>query len=292
MIAIAGPNLPHEVLRAAGLHGGPIEFDPNISTVCAERFIESKFAPWAPRVLETWLNGGYDHLDKVLFSRADDTSQRLYYYVCELQRLGHLGGPQPIILDIAKIPRPTSLEQTVEKVRELISDLGVDDAALEEAIAQTNAERSAARPTAEGPSCLIWGSSPQGSKIHDAVRAAGFHPIGMTLAEEWSDLGEPIEENSGDPAEAIARQVHARARGARSFANAAKLLKEAAARHKSEAIVLWRIEEDEAQCWHLPAERKALEELGLPALVLTRRDWLVRDGADQEITDFLAGIEL
>ena len=29
------------------------------------------------------------------------------------------------------------------------------------------------------------------------------------------------------------------------------------------AVILWRIEEDEAQCWHLPAELRALEKLGM-----------------------------
>jgi hypothetical protein len=51
-------------------------------------------------------------------------------------------------------------------------------------------------------------------------------------------------------------------------------------------VVLWQIEEDEAQAWHLPAQRAALASEGLPALVMTRRDWLARDwrrGRDRSV---------
>jgi hypothetical protein len=54
--------------------------------------------------------------------------------------------------------------------------------------------------------------------------------------------------------------------------------------------VLWQTEEDEAQAWHLPAQRAALAASGVPALVLTRRDWLARDGAPEEIVAFLGEI--
>jgi hypothetical protein len=58
----------------------------------------------------------------------------------------------------------------------------------------------------------------------------------------------------------------------------------------AQAVVLWQIEEDEAQAWHLPAQRAALAGEGVPALVMTRRDWLARDGAADEIAAFLQGI--
>ncbi|HSG54192.1 MAG TPA: hypothetical protein VLA45_01970, partial [Paracoccaceae bacterium] len=77
MIAIAGPDLPHEVLLAAGCHAGPIAFDPARATPRAEQWVESKFSPWAFAVVEGWAEGAYNGLQHVLFSRADDTSQRL-----------------------------------------------------------------------------------------------------------------------------------------------------------------------------------------------------------------------
>jgi hypothetical protein len=288
MIGIAGPDLPHEVLLAAGCHAGPIAFDPDRSANRAAGWMESKFAPWAPAALESWLEGAYDHLDAVLFSRADDTSQRFYYYACELQRRGQLGGPEPLIFDIARIPRAISRDRTVNQVRSLAMRLGVTDAALEAAIHQTNLDR--ARPPAafEGRRCLLAGSAPPDLRLHDAVAQAGWIAAGQTLADQWAFCGDPVAQGTGDPAAAIGAQLHARRGGPRSFADPGALLAQNAA--GCAAVVLWRIEEDEAQCWHLPAERRALIELGLPHLVLTRRDWLARDAAAAEITEFLQGL--
>jgi hypothetical protein len=76
----------------------------------------------------------------------------------------------------------------------------------------------------------------------------------------------------------------------RSFAEPGAGLVQTIGESGAEAVVLWQIEEDEAQAWHLPAQRAALARERLPALVMTRRDWLARDGAVGEITAFLQGI--
>jgi hypothetical protein len=52
-------------------------------------------------------------------------------------------------------------------------------------------------------------------------------------------------------------------------------------------VVLWYAEEDEAEVWHLPAQKRALAEAGIPALVLTRRSWRGDDGVDADIAAFL-----
>lgn len=287
-IGIAGPDLPHEVLTAAGCHAGSIVFDPDRSAHRAVEWMESKFAPWAPAALECWLEGAYDHLDAVLFSRADDTSQRFYYYACELQRRGQLGGPEPLIFDIARIPRDISRTRTVEQVRALATRLDVTDEALERAIRQTNSRRSQTPELADGRRCLLAGSAPPDKRLHDRIAQAGWAPVGQLLADQWVAEGELVAENTGDPAAAIGAQLHSRRGGPRSFADPGVLLSESAA--GCGAVVLWRIEEDEAQCWHLPAERRALEAMGVPHLILTRRDWLATDGAGDEIADFLEGL--
>ena len=104
------------------------------------------------------------------------------------------------------------------------------------------------------------------------------------------DLGEAIEQRSGDPAQAVGRQLHARESGPRSFSDPAERLARKIAASGASAVVLWRIEEDEAQTWHLPAERRVLERSGVPSLVLTRRDWRGRDGVSEEIREFLKGV--
>lgn len=288
MIGVAGPELPHEVLHAALCHGGALSFDPARATPRASTWVEARFAPWAAPLLESWAEGAYEGLTGVLFSRADDTSQRLYYYVTELQRRGEIGGPEPLIFDLARIPRDISRDRTVEQVRALAARLDVGDAALEAAIAAANMVRANPPALEAGPRCLIAGSAPPDRRLHDAVAAAGFVAVGSTLAEQWADPGDRVAEGTGDPAAAIGHALHARRGGPRSFADPAALLTEQV--QGCAAAVLWRIEEDEAQCWHLPAEMRALDAAGVPYLVLTRRDWLGLDGAASEIGDFLAGL--
>jgi hypothetical protein len=169
--------------------------------------------------------------------------------------------------------------------------LQVDDEALEAAIVKANVLRSQNLAAPAGPACLISGSPPPDRRLHDAVSAAGFIPIGKTLVELWSALGDTVQEGTGDPARAIGRQLHARPDVARSFVDRGKVLAAAVGASKCRAVVLWQIEEDETRSWSLPAERRALDAIGLPYLVMTRRDWLARDGAADEIASFLAGVD-
>lgn len=291
MIALAGPNLPHEVLAAAGKHGGAIALDLEAATPRAQQWVESKFAPWAFALVEAWANGGYDHLDAVLFSRADDTSQRLYYYLCELQRRGLVAGPRPLIFDVGKIPRPSSRDLTVAAVRKLAGELGVSDAALEAAIVEANrvrAGQSAARPS--GRVCLLHGTPPPDHRLHAVIEAAGFAASGLTLTELWLSHGPAVAQGTGDPAAALGAQLHARRQGARSFADPATHLHDLVVASGARAVILWRIEEDEAQTWQFPTERRTLASLGLPTLELARSDWLARDSAPAAITEFLSGV--
>ncbi|MXO70817.1 2-hydroxyacyl-CoA dehydratase [Alteraurantiacibacter buctensis] len=291
MIALAGPNLPHELLAAAGKHGGAIALGLDQPTPRAQQWLESKFAPHAFALVESWAAGAYDHLDAVLFSRADDTSQRLYYYLCELQRRGLLAGPRPLIFDVGKIPRTSSRDLTVAAVRRLAGELGVGDAALEAAIVAGNRAR-AGQPggSPSGPVCLLHGTPPPDRRLHQVIEAAGFAASGLTMEELWLSPGPAVAEGTGDPAAALGTQLHARQQGARSFADPAAFIRQSVETAGASAVVLWRIEEDEAQTWQFPAEQRALAELGLPTLVLTRTDWQARDGAPAAIAEFLAGV--
>ena len=51
-------------------------------------------------------------------------------------------------------------------------------------------------------------------------------------------------------------------------------------------IVFWLIEEEEALVWDLPAQVAAARDLGLPALVLTRRDARDTSADEAAIRDF------
>lgn len=289
-IAHVGPNLPQDFLRATGRHAGPLEFDPERPTPTADRWMESKFAPWARAILESWAAGEYDGLGQVLFSRADDSAQRLYYYLCELQRRGAVGGPEPLILDIAKVPRSSSVARTADSLRQLAERQGVSDEALAREIAAGNTERARPAPALGGRRCLLAGTPPPDRRLHEVAARTGFSLSGATLVETWTQLGAAVDVANDDPITALARQMHADPAGPRSFAEPGAALSQAIAETGAEAVVLWQIEEDEAQTWHVPAQRAALAREGMPALVMIRRDWLARDGALDEISAFLEGV--
>ena len=184
MIASLGPCLPVDLLEATGRHAGQLAWRLGEQTPHADQWLESKFPPWSRSIVEQWATGRFDEFDTVVFSRGDDAVQRVYYYICELQRRGLVGGPRPIIFDLAQIPRATSEAHTIGEVRRLAAAFDIDAVALEAAIALTNARRTTVgTERADRPGCLIAGTPPPHRLLHDAVAASGFFPIGETLAD-------------------------------------------------------------------------------------------------------------
>jgi hypothetical protein len=292
MIATVGPCLPNDLLEATGRHAGPLPWRLDRTTPRADQWLESKFPGWAGSILEDWAQGRFDQHSDVVFSRADDAAQRLYYYVCELQRRGLIGGPRPLVFDVAKIPRASSVAHTIEGVRRLAEEFGLDNEALEAGIVATNSKRGAGTEMAPaGRACLLAGTPPPQRLLHDAIAAAGFAPVGATLAEVWADPGPAVEQATGDPAGAIGRQVHRRHDDRRGFGDAARSTLELARRSGAEAAILWYGEEDEVRVWDVPGVRHALTEAGVPLLLMTRRDEAARDGAPAEVRAFLEGLK-
>ena len=292
MIATVGPCIPHDLLAASGRHAGPLAWRLDRATPRAEAWLESKFPRWAHSILEDWAEGRFDDISTVLFSRADDAAQRLYYYICELQRRGLIGGPRALIVDVAKIPRPSSEAHTIAAVRSLAQEFAVDEAALEAGIVATNRTRVAAasEPAPASRSCILVGTPPPHRLLHDAIAEAGFTPVGQTLGELWADPGPLVEEATGDPAAAIGRQLHRRRDDRRGFGDAPGAALDLARRHNAQAAILWYGEEDEARVWDLPRMRQSLADAGLPLLAMTRRDEAARDGAPEEVRAFLEGL--
>lgn len=291
MIATVGPCLPVDLLAATGQLYGPVKWQLDQPTPRADTWLESRFPRWARSILENWAEGLLDHLEAVLFSRGDDVTQRLYYYICELQRRGIVGGPRPLIFDVAKIPRAASEAHTISSVRTLTADLSVDDAALAAGIAAMNEQRTLTSPARTSRACLLPGTLPPQDLLHDAVRDAGFHPVGHTLYESWTDLG-PLVDEDADPAAAIGRQVHARSNGGRGFGDIVTEVANQATTTGAAAAVLWYTEEDEARIWQLPRIRSALADMNIPVHVMTRRDERASDDAPNEIKAFLRGLTL
>ncbi|BBD99450.1 hypothetical protein SAMIE_1029510 [Sphingobium amiense] len=290
LIAYVGPDLPHDLLTASGRCAGALGWNIDRAMPAADRWLESKFPLWSRSILQDWADGVLDGHDAILFSRADDAAQRLYYYLCELRRQGEIRGPEPLIFDAATIARASSARHVEAAVRKLAVRLEVDESQLARAIIATNARRQADEGGANaGPSCLIAGTPPPDRRLHAMVEATGWRAAGPTLGAIWEALGPPVAEG-GDPFAAVAAQRHRHAQGSRAFADGAAVLMEEARRQNARAVILWLAEEDEARLWDLPPQRAALDAAHIPALVLTRRDWRANGGEAEEIAAFLKGL--
>ena len=125
VIGYLSDDVPVELIFAAD--AVPVRLQPSADAVTplANRYLESSFGPAYRSYLEQWLRGELDFLEAVIFPRSNDSAQRLYYYLCELQRRGVCKGPQPLIYDVARIPRHTSRDHTIAATQSLASTLGV-----------------------------------------------------------------------------------------------------------------------------------------------------------------------
>ncbi len=135
VVGYIGDDIPVELILAADalpvrLTGVPAP------TPLADRYLESSFAPAHRSLLEAWLQGAFDFMDAIVFPRSSDSAQRLYYYVCELQRRGIHAGPRSLIYDVARVNRATSHAHTVAATYALAADLNVDPSRLDAAVAR------------------------------------------------------------------------------------------------------------------------------------------------------------
>ncbi len=142
VIGVVGAEAPVELVIAAGAMPVAVPAFAGDRTADADRHLEPAFSPRVRSVTEQWLQGRLDFIEAVIFTRADDSEQRCYYYLCELQRRGQARGPIPLIFDIAKIPRAASLKHSEAATRALAQALSSDPARLDAAIGVRDRRRS------------------------------------------------------------------------------------------------------------------------------------------------------
>ncbi len=323
-IGFVGLEMPDDLLAATGRHVLHLPWEIGRATPRADGWLEGSFPGAARSILEDWADGRFDFLEAIVFTRGEDSAQRLYYYVSELQRRGEIGGPEALIFDVAKVPRPTSLARTRAALVKLADRFGVDTEALQRGIAETDRRREflsglqATRsgpgsryeriaradlfapvhgeepgppmPEIGGPRLLLAGSAPPDDRLHRAIEAAGANLVAELVDRSLDRLGAPIGVVD-DPLAAIALRAHQSRLGPRSFADRADWLVDEARKVRADAVLVWLVAEEEALVWHVPAQRAALAAAGVPALFLTNRNWDGGDGAIEEIERFVGELK-
>jgi hypothetical protein len=141
VIGMVGADIPVEVVLASAAMPLQLPVLADHPTPLADRYLEPGFSPAARSIAQQWLSGAFDFLQAVVFSRSDDSAQRLYYYLCELQRRGGTAGPRPMLFDVAKIRRQTSRRHTEDSTVRLANELGCDFTAIPDAIERRNRRR-------------------------------------------------------------------------------------------------------------------------------------------------------
>jgi len=141
VIGYVGAEIPVELIIAA--KAMPLQLSGLMVTDFkhADRYLEERFAPSVRAVAEEYLQGRLDFLEALILPRSDDSAQRLYYYLCELRRSNRVGGPMPLIYDLAKIPRDSSLTHSEQATRKLAQTIGAEELALPKAIGLRNRRR-------------------------------------------------------------------------------------------------------------------------------------------------------
>jgi hypothetical protein len=326
VIGYLGDGLPIALLLAAGALPVRLRGRPDADTSRADAFVESSF-PTEHRVIASqWLAGELDHLDAVVFSRSDDGGQRLYYYLCELQRRGMCGGPRPLLFDGAGLPRESSLEHTHASVRLLATELGTKSGALPAALERVAASRQMlhaaceqARAASPLAGSFVWGlqfiagcdwredfaerarqwirqarrmNAPRrvllsGDALPDDQIHVALEDMGASVVLDLTASHFPNPASTREPLEALAVASQHCESPALSMRRDPRWLADAAREHRIDAAVLWLSEQDEALPWEIARQIRALRADGVPALLLARQSWRMTAGTLDQVTSFL-----
>lgn len=330
VIGYYGNDIPVALILAAGALPVRLRAAPRGPTARADLYLESAHSPELRALVEQWFAGELDFIETVIFPRSDDSAQRVYYYLCELQRRGACAGPRPLLYDVAGIGRPVSVDYTRESTRRLARDLGTSEEQLPQALRRV-ADREKllsdlrARCAADSPLPGSWAWA--------VVRASGcdWRETFDDGARRWLDdatslprarrillagdllpdasLHEAIENAGGsvvleltesaadeDPAsspllDALADHFHARRTPVRAMREDAHWAVRNARNGRADAVVFWLAEEDESLPWEIARQMRNLATAGIPALALTRQSWKPDHAALGRVGEFVAGRE-
>ncbi len=314
VVGYVGNDVPVALILASGALPVRLRAGLPADASGVDRFVESSFAPELRSIANQWLQGAFDHLDAVIFARGDDSGQRLYYYLCELQRRGLCAGPRPLLYDVAGLPRGSSTEHTLESTRLLAEQLGAPVPALAPALERV-ARREALLATVQArrllpaplPGSAAWTfeyacACDWRPSFDDAARGwledapllpmprrvllAGDPPpdeqlhmaievAGASVVLELTESACANTASHRDPLAAIAAEFQRRESPALSMRRNAQWLAERAQECRADAVLVWLSEHDEALPWEIPRQMQSLSVAGIPVLLLERQPWSV-----------------
>ena len=160
VVGVVTNDAPFELIHAAGLFSLQLAPQPG-PTLHADRYMESLFDPMLRSVFDQALSGKLDFLDAIVLPRSNDSAQRTYYYLCELQRTGVLTRSlKPLLFDVQKLPSRASAEYTYQRVLDLKAELemlggqSVNAEGLRSSIELYNQIRAAMRKLGEARAAL------------------------------------------------------------------------------------------------------------------------------------------
>jgi benzoyl-CoA reductase/2-hydroxyglutaryl-CoA dehydratase subunit BcrC/BadD/HgdB len=170
VIGYVGADIPVELIIAADAFPLRLPSFAVGSVAAADRYLESSFMPEVRSVCEQYLRGAFQFMPAIILPRSNDSAQRLYYYLSDLRSRGLASGPEPLIFDLAKIPRDSSRAHSRASVTRLASQIGTREEELPKAIAKRNRRRELF--AAAAASRLTGGTGCGGSRMDRIFRAA------------------------------------------------------------------------------------------------------------------------
>ena len=326
IVGYVGNDVPVALILAAGALPVRLRVGAGSGKSGVDRFIESSFAPELRAIADQWLQGALDHLDAVIFARSDDSGQRLYYYLCELQRRGLCAGPRPLLHDVAGLARGASAEHTLESTRLLASQLGAPALALaaarervtgrEQLLRAIQARRQlpAPLPGSAAWACQYAAGCDWRIEFDDAARRwleeipllatpkrvvlAGDPPpddqlhtaieaAGASVVLELTESECASHLNAREPLAAIAEDSQRRESPALSMRRNARWLAERAQELRADAVLIWLSEQNEALPWEIARQLESLRAAAIPALLLARQPWHIPAAVITQVMHFV-----
>ncbi len=119
VVGFLSNSVPVELIHAAGCFPLQLHATPSAPTPLADRYMEDLFDPMARSVFDRVLAGDFAFVDLIVLPRAVDSFHRMYYYLCELDRIGLERTPEVYLYDVLQTPMYSSAEYSYARTLDL-----------------------------------------------------------------------------------------------------------------------------------------------------------------------------